>query len=85
MSRMRKAKDGELISFFGKKYGESDVYYDWGKGCAGADARLVNYVLSHVKIPNTDNKNLLEELADRGYDLSTLRFSIKKLNSNQTI
>lgn len=48
---------------------------DWM--CTGA-TRATQALLAHYLV-NTDTfQNILKELDDRGYDLSTLRFSVKK-------
>lgn len=43
----------------------------------GADARLLYYTIG-TKLVELDEKNLLELLEERGYDLTTLRFSIRR-------
>lgn len=48
---------------------------DWM--CTGP-TRATQTLLAH-RLVNTDTfQNILKELDDRGYDLSTLRFSVKK-------
>ena len=64
-----------------------DVLYEWGDGCGKNDGGLLHYHLGVGRLEHSfDNdsvkyvvgKSLLEELHDRGYDLRTLKFSIKK-------
>lgn len=45
----------------------NDLHYVWGEGIQTCDARLLN---SHLP-------ELVKELEKRGYDLKTLRFSVK--------
>lgn len=60
-----------------------DVEYDWGDGCSKSDGHLLHAVVNSprhwvgfegAKV----NPSLLEELVSRGYDITTLRFSIAK-------
>lgn len=71
-----------------------DIIFAWGGGgAAKCDANLLTYVFSgkrqrHIHDPEELKKNggypiafdpsLLEELETRGYDLTTLKFSIEK-------
>lgn len=48
---------------------EKDFMVNWDDGCTIPSAR---YVVSHF------TKEFIEELQSRGYDTTTLRFSIKK-------
>lgn len=48
---------------------EHDIMVNWDAGCSRSSA---NYVLCHFMEPFT------KELEKRGYDLSTLRFQIRK-------
>lgn len=52
---------------------EPDMCYDWGEGCSRRDARLLSATFSPV-----GGNDLFKELESRGYDLKTLRFSIRK-------
>jgi hypothetical protein len=70
-----KAKPGELRMFWNR--GERDVGVAWGsEGATKQDANLLMGVFGLA--PCFTGKILTEELADRGYDLATLRFSIKQ-------
>lgn len=52
---------------------------DWM--CTGP-TRATQALLAH-NLVNTDTfQNILKELKDRGYDLTTLRFSVKKKKDN---
>jgi len=67
--RRIEAKDGELKCQYGKlPYCNPDIVYSWGKNTSKSDARLL-----HGTIPK-----LIDELVKRGYDVTTLKFSIKK-------
>lgn len=73
-----RAKPGELIAAFGtaERGDRPDIQYAWGGGGASkSDGRILCNALEEVKVFN--GKTLREELTDRGYDISTLRFSIK--------
>lgn len=50
-----------------------DLHYAWGEGIPSCDARLLN---AHLPA-------LVDELERRGYDLKTLRFSVKKKEEAQ--
>lgn len=80
--RAPKARDGQLKMQYGKlPHDEPDMCVVWGSGCAKADSRLLMNRL-HEKIfsPGTfdNDPGLIEELENRGYDITTLRFSIEK-------
>lgn len=60
-----------------------DILYEWGEGVASGDWHLlhgafgVRHSTPTPEGPRFD-PSLLEELQARGYDLTTLRFSIRK-------
>lgn len=68
-----------LRAFWSKR--ERDVLYEY---CNKPDGHLLHDFFSYAKVPTSDNEGnpisvtMLEELERRGYDLTTLRFSIKK-------
>lgn len=85
--RIKKLQRGVLSSYYGKSEdGEIDVCFANGPGCDRADARLVaNAFCSERLRPSLTNypyyesdKSFLDELEERGYDITTLKFSIKK-------
>lgn len=89
MKRLRrpKLKDGELRMYWGREpHDAPDVMYAW-QGYEGgrADTRLLHYYLGS-KRPDTSvtplfskmMPSLIEELKARGYDITTLQFSIMK-------
>lgn len=89
MKRFRrpKLKDGELRIYYGKlPHDAPDVVYAWqGDSSMKRDTRLLHYTIGSQR-PNLWAKplfskmepSLLEELDQRGYDLTTLKFSIMK-------
>lgn len=70
-----KAKPGQLKMAWSKR--NNDVMYAWGgSGADKSDAALLHVVLTeHLKY--FDN-NFQQELIERGYDITTLKFSIQK-------
>lgn len=78
--RQRKAKPGQLKAYYGELPNDSpDVLYSWGEGTLKADARLIYAMFSGFQFEG----GYLKELEARGYDLSTIEFSIrKKSNEN---
>jgi hypothetical protein len=57
-----------------------DLLYEWGDGCSKADGALMHYAfgVDHFTIDHTWAPSLMKELYERGYDLTTLKFSIRK-------
>jgi hypothetical protein len=77
------AKPGELRMQWGTVKGarDADTCYVWGPGVERADARLLDHA---VFLPRYDHwgresPSLADELTARGYDLRTLRVSVRKL------
>ena len=73
------AKPGQLVAKWGRPDpGERpDVCYVWGgQGASSPDARVLSYALEVA--PVHMGKTLRQELETRGYDLTTLRFSIQR-------
>ncbi len=78
--RKVEAKAGELVAAYGRDFysGDLDLFYAWGgAGADKPDSRVLSNALEGV--PVYDDKNLREVLIERGYDITTLKFSIKKL------
>lgn len=76
---------GELVMAWGYADGEGpDICYYAGDGVHRTDQRLLHhYLCSERPHPRLDgtlswDKSLLNELVARGYDLATLKFSIRK-------
>ncbi len=70
------AKSNEIKVGFDKP--RSDVSYAWGEGCNKADALVLKEALFHLK--DSNGKTVVEQLKERGFDIETLKLSIKKLN-----
>jgi len=85
--RTPKLKDGELRVYWGKLPHDSpDVIFAWqGDGSMRRDSKLLS-VCFGSKMPDPFakpifskmNPSLIEELEARGYDITTLRFSVMK-------
>lgn len=76
--RVPSAKPGQLIARFGKvdSYNDPSIVYAWGsEGASKPDSRLLSEALERA--PVYDGRSLVEELEARGYDLTTLKFSIQ--------
>lgn len=89
-----RANTGQLKAKWGKlPHNNPDLCYIWGDGINRGDAALLHYMFSgkraqplygedEIKANGGDNikwaKSLLEELEERGYDITTFEFSIKK-------
>lgn len=73
-------KQGELLVKFGKADGEIDLLYCWPENTCGMrrDTRLVMNALERIDV--YEGKSLRQELTERGYDITTLKFSITKIN-----
>ena len=75
--RTPKAKEGELLAKYGKADGELDLFYCWrGDSSMRRDSKLLSHAFESMRI--MDDKTLRQELEARGYDITTLRFSIMK-------
>lgn len=57
---------------------EQDVAFGWGEGVSKADGALLFYALAGRIVFRGTGKTLIQELEARGYDLSTLTFSVRK-------
>ena len=59
---------------------QPDIVFNWGEGCAASDGRLVANLFCHERTGwgGEKLKSAVDELESRGYDISTLEFSIKK-------
>lgn len=92
--RRLQAKPGELKAQWGKAetYEDPDLCYAWGAGIRTCDGRLLHSALTQKwSRTNYDaplgsprfmwsvyDPSFVEELESRGYDLTTLKFSIQK-------
>ena len=79
------AAPGELMMRWGRMpHDAPDMFIAWGEGCSKRDGALLHWLLAS---PRQDYRydagvvsepSFLEELEARGYDLTTLRFSVRK-------
>lgn len=83
--RVRKATPGQLIIYFGRTGDEGrgeppDICASNGDGCDDGDARLLLFTLMDApsRYGGDYTHGLLKELEARGYDLTTISFSIEK-------
>lgn len=70
------AKAGQLLVRYGRLDGDSDLIFAWGDGTRKADGICVMDAI--MRAPVLDDKPLVKILIERGYDITTLRFSIQK-------
>jgi hypothetical protein len=81
--RSPKAKEGELKAQWGKLPDDiPDLCYAWGEGVPSCDARLIDWMLSGNRYDSIEKEwmpSFLEEFKTRGYDITTLKFSIQKI------
>lgn len=79
--RKRSIKPGQLVAYYGvDDGGDVGVVMGWGDGPGGKrDSHLLYWVLTRPFEFVTDgNANFITELEARGYDITTLKFSIEK-------
>lgn len=79
MKRWReiKAKPGQIKAGYGRVDGGLDLSYAWGGGGAQKpDVRVLMRALEDM--PVFEGKSLRDVLTERGYDITTLRFSIER-------
>lgn len=72
------AKPGQLRAGWGRpgKGQTPDLCYAWGgAGSQSPDARVLCNILEEA--PTSSGRSLREELEARGYDITTLKFSIE--------
>jgi hypothetical protein len=92
--RRLRAKPGQLRAAWAKpdEHNNPDLCYSWGEGTKSADGHLMHWAFSSPRArTNYDaplgsprylwsvyDDSFLQELEKRGYDLTTLKFSIQK-------
>lgn len=71
------AKRGELKAQWGRgdRWDEPAIQYAWGPGSCSPDGRILCNAIENTTV--FDGRSLAAELEVRGYDLTTLRFSIQ--------
>lgn len=77
------AKEGQLKVQYGKvPYEKStDIVYAWGEGTSRSDIRLIHNMLTGERysvLTGEWEKSPLDELIERGYDITTLKITIEK-------
>ncbi|HEX9973156.1 MAG TPA: hypothetical protein VGD14_13880 [bacterium] len=80
--RAPKTKPGELKAQWGRISGDSpDLCYSWGDGCSKSDGHLIHNVFTSDRPHSYDAEkepSFIKDLEDRGYDITTLKFYIRK-------
>lgn len=81
--RMPKAKPGQLKAQWGKSPDDSspDICYAAGEGVPNCDTHLLHNFLHHQPYSQLTHEffdSFIDELKKRGYDITTLKFSVEK-------
>ena len=73
------AKRGELLAKYGQEHGHQDIYYCYPENDSNMrrDGRILSKAFEENEV--FMGRSLREELEYRGYDITTFKFSIKKL------
>jgi hypothetical protein len=81
--RVVTAKPRQLVAAYGKGDDSShDIQYAWGgSGASKPDARCLSTAIEEAIIH--DGRCLREVLEERGYDITTLKFSIDLLPASE--
>lgn len=79
-----KRRSGELRMLYAKggEAGSGDMCYVWGAGVSKRDAALLNYVIGSKRyscLTKEWEPSLLDDLKERGYDITTFTLSVRKL------
>ena len=86
--RKPKAKPGQLKACYGKiEYDGPDICYAWGDGVPRSDGHLLHNIFSQPRYrPGSfeTDPSLYEELENRGYDITTIKFKIQKKTNMPT-
>ena len=79
-----KPKNNYLQMCYGKLKNDSpDICFTWGDECSKSDSRLLFSIFNLPLYGDMTRKTPLEELEARGYDITTIEFSIKKKTINE--
>jgi len=75
MIRGKHSEDGWLSAYWGRERRNEpkDLMYD--SPCS-PDGHLLHHAFSYVEV--SPGKTFVQELEDRGYDITTLQFSVKR-------
>ena len=77
MKRKPKHKDGTIDVYWNEQ--EDDLGITWGKGVPKCDVNMLfNWFFTDILGVDKGDMPVIEELRRRGYDVTTLRMSIKK-------
>ena len=84
-------KEGQVkVAWARQPHHEPDVCIGWGVGVPKADANLILHALTSERMTldfpsgkHRWDKSLVDELEVRGYDITTLKFSIQKKEQSQ--
>ena len=78
--RKPSAKAGELLVKYGQEYGDVDLFYCYPDNECGMkrDSRFLMHAFEKTVIFSEDGRTLRQELEARGYDITTLKFSVMK-------
>lgn len=86
MKRLRapKAKAGELLVKYGKEFGDEDLFYCYPDNECGMkrDSKMLMHAFERAAVFHEDGRTLRQELEARGYDITTLKFSVMKVTPN---
>lgn len=77
MIRGKSWNDGWLTAYWGRESRGQPKELIFG--CPRkSDGGLLNFVFSHARLSWAPERNFLKELEARGYDITTLQFSVKR-------
>lgn len=73
------AKPGELKIAYGKERGNnSELFFCWGgEGAGKRDSNMLMHFFHQARLAD-NGRSLVEELQARGFDITTLKFSVKQ-------
>lgn len=76
--RRRTAKDNQIMLYYGKAYtyDAPDICVAWGKQAGKPTANLI--MSAFCETHKLIDVSLIEELDRRGFDVTTIKFSIEK-------
>jgi len=76
--RVFSAKRGQILARYGRaeSYDDPDLCYAWGNRDLRPDTRVL--MTAFEEIPVFEGRTLRQELEARGYDITTLRFSVER-------
>lgn len=74
-----KQTDGMLKMYWGRlPEGDPDFIFNWGPGCDNTDGHLLHMHFCYPRnYRDPTAKSLVDDLRARGYDIETIKFSIR--------